>query len=147
MFARHNIPIIIKSDNGPPLNGIEYKHYLEVLGIKAKYVTPKWPQGNAEAERFMQPLGKALKTAHIENRPWHQELSRFLQLYRTTLHTSTNVPPAELLFNRTVREKLPLLRNIVNRHKTAKKNERTKHEYNKEYADNKRNVKSIVALK
>ncbi len=82
MFARHGIPTIIKSDNGPPFNGTEYKHYLEVLGIKAKYSTPKWPQGNAEAERFMQPLGKALKTAHIENRPWQQELSRFLLLYR-----------------------------------------------------------------
>ena len=128
MFARHGIPTIIKSDNGPPFNGTEYKHYLEVLGIKAKYSTPKWPQGNAEAERFMQPLGKALKTAHIENRPWQQELSRFLLLYRTTPHTSTNVPPAELLFNRTVRGKLPLLnkRNIVNRHKITKKNETTK---------------------
>ncbi len=85
MFARHGIPTIIKSDNGPPFNGTEYKHYLEVLGIKAKYSTPKWPQGNAEAERFMQPLGKALKTAHIGNRPWQQELSRFLLLYRTCL--------------------------------------------------------------
>ena len=58
----------------------------------------------------MQPLRKALKTAHIENRPWQQELSSFLLLYRTTPHTSTNVPPAALLFNRTVRGKLPLLK-------------------------------------
>ena len=58
MFARHGIPTIIKSDNGPLFNGTEYKHYLEVLGIKAKFSTPKWPQGNAEAERFMQPLCK-----------------------------------------------------------------------------------------
>ncbi len=123
MFARHGILTIMKSDNGPPFNGTEYKHYLEVLGIKAKYSTPKWPQGNAEAERFMQPLGKALKTAHMENRLWQQELSRFLLLYRTTPHTSTNVPPAELLFNRAVRGKLLLLnkRNIVNRHKNCEK--------------------------
>ncbi len=44
MFARHGIPTIVKSDNGPPFNGTQYKHYLEVLGIKAKYATPKWPQ-------------------------------------------------------------------------------------------------------
>jgi transposase InsO family protein len=88
MFARHDMPTIIKSDNGPPFNGTEYKPYLEVLGIKAKFSTPIWPQGNAEAERFMQPHGKALKIAHIENRPWQQELSRFLLLYRTTPHVS-----------------------------------------------------------
>ena len=28
-------------------------NYDQVLGIKALYSTPKWPQGNAEAERFM----------------------------------------------------------------------------------------------
>ena len=48
------------------------------------------------------------------------------------------------MFNRTVRGKRPLLkkRNIVNRQKTAKKNETTKQKYNKEYANNNRNVKS-----
>jgi transposase InsO family protein len=52
MFARHGIQTIIKSDNGPPFNGTDYKHYMEVLGIKAKYSTPKWPQGNAEVKRY-----------------------------------------------------------------------------------------------
>ncbi len=59
--------------------------------------------GNAEEERFMQPLGKALKTAHIENRPWQQELSRFLLLYRTTPYTSTNVPPLITLYEENFR--------------------------------------------
>lgn len=143
MFARHGIPIIIKSDNGPPFNSYEYIRYLEALGIKASFSTPVWPQGNSEVERFMQPLGKALKTAVIEGRPWQQELNRFLLQYRTTPHVSTNVPPAELLFNRTVRGKLPVLhkRNIVNRHKIAQKSETAKKDYNKKFADKKRNVR------
>ena len=96
----------------------------------------------------MQPLCKALKTAHIENRPWQQELSSFLLLYRTT-HTSTNVPPAALLFNRTVRGKLPLLnkRNIVNRHKTAKKNETTKQKYTTKSMLATREMLRVAALK
>ena len=57
---------------------------------------------SAEAERFMQPLGKALKTAQIQGRPWQQELNRFLLQYRTAPHSTTGVPPSELLFNRTV---------------------------------------------
>ena len=98
---------------------------------------------NAEAERFMQPLGKALKTACIEGRPWKQELNRFLLQYRTTPHTSTNVPPAEWLFNRTVKGKLPILekQSIVNRHRAARNSEKAKQEYNKQFADNRRNVK------
>ena len=57
----------------------------------------------------MQPLGKALKTAKIEGRPWKQELNRFLLQYRTTPHATTGVPPAELIFNRKVHGTLPVL--------------------------------------
>lgn len=110
MFARHGIPTTIKSDNGPHFNSEEYKRYLEILGIKAKYLTSKWPQGNTEAERFMQPLGKASKTGTVENRPWQLELSIFLLQYRTAPRSSTQVPPAELMFNRTIKGKLPVLK-------------------------------------
>ena len=91
----------------------------------------------------MQPLGKTLKIAHIEGRPWQQELNRFLLQYRTAPHTSTKVPPAELLFNRPIKGKLPILdkRNIVNRHKTARQSEMIKQKYNKQYADSRRNTK------
>jgi transposase InsO family protein len=144
IFATHGIPRIVKSDNGPPFNGEEYRRYLETLGIKPEFSTPYWPQGNAEAERFMQPLGKALKTAHLQGRPWQQELSRFLLQYRTAPHTSTGVAPSELLYNRTVKGKLPVLkkRNVVNKHKQARANESKKQQYNKEYADHRRNVKT-----
>ncbi len=63
IFSVHGIPDMIISDNGPPFNGVS---------------TPYWRQGNATVERFMQPLGKALKTAKVEGRPWRQELNRFL---------------------------------------------------------------------
>ena len=55
----------------------------------------------------MQPLGKALKTATLEGRPWKQELNRFLLQYRTTPHCTTGVPPSELLFNIVVKGKIP----------------------------------------
>ncbi len=48
----------------------------------------------------MQPLAKALKAAKIAQRPW--QLQRFFLQYRQTLHSSTGLPPAELLFNRTL---------------------------------------------
>ena len=55
----------------------------------------------------MQPLGEALKTAKIQGRPLQQELSRFLLQCQTAPHVTTGVPPSELLFNRTVKGKLP----------------------------------------
>ena len=92
MFSVHGIPDTIISDNGPPFNGDDYARYLKTLGIQAKFSTPYRPQGNATVERLMQPLGKALKTATLEGRPWKQELNRFLLQYRTTPHCTTGVP-------------------------------------------------------
>ena len=113
IFGVHGIPSVINSDNGPPFNGDEHKKYLEVLGVKPEFATPYWPERNAEAERFMQPLGKAIKTAHIQGSPWQQELSRFLLLYRAAPHTTTGVPPSELLFYRTVRESCLCYKNEI----------------------------------
>ena len=51
----------------------------------------------------MKPLGQAIKTAHAERRPWQQELAKFLLNYRQTPHSTTGVPPEQLLFNRAAR--------------------------------------------
>ena len=143
VFSVHGIPDTIISDNGPPFNGDDYARYLKTLGIQAKFSTPYWPQGNATVERFMQPLGKALKTATLEGRPWKQELNRFLLQYRTTPHCTTGVPPSELLFNRVVKGKIPVInkKKVVNRHSEARDNETKRKERNREYADQRRNTR------
>ena len=86
----------------------------------------------------MQGLRKVLQTAKIQNRPWRQELSRFLLQYRTTPHSSTGVSPSELLFNRKFRGTLPVLfKNIiVNRHNEARQKESTT-----SHVNNRRNTK------
>ena len=143
IFSVHGLPHQVISDNGPPFNSTEFARYMDTLGIQFDPTTPKWPQGNAEVERFMQPLGKAIQTAHAENKVWQQELYRFLLQYRSTPHSTTQVPPAELLFNRTVCGKLPILhpRKVINKHKQAQTKDKERREYNKQYADRKRHTK------
>ena len=109
IFPRHRVPRKAKSDNGPPFDSEDFARYMHVIGVEHSASTPLWPQGNAEVEAFMKPLGRALATAQAEQCSWSQELSRFLLSYRTTPHSSTKFPPAQLLFNRQVRGKLPLL--------------------------------------
>ena len=93
----------------------------------------------------MKPLGKAIKTAHLERRPWQQALSRFLLSYRSTPDSTTKVPPAQLLYNREMRGKLlslPRNHKIVNRHRVAKENQIKAKEKGKEYVDQRRATKS-----
>ncbi|XP_028408174.1 uncharacterized protein K02A2.6-like [Dendronephthya gigantea] len=107
IFSRHGYPEEFTSDNGPPFNAAEFTNYLNEHGVHHRRITPYWPQANGEAERFMKTVTKAIRTAHSEGRRWQDELDTFLLNYRSTPHSTTHTSPAELLFNRVIRNKLP----------------------------------------
>ena len=60
IFAAHGIPEILITDNGPPFHSNDFKNYMLEKGTSHQTSTPYWPQGNAEAERFMRTLSKIL---------------------------------------------------------------------------------------
>jgi len=111
IFATHGLPRIIRSDNGPPFNSEDIRKYMAENGINLSRITPLWPQANSEAENFMKPMTKAIRSAHAEGKPWKKHFHKFLLNYRSTPHCTTGFTPAELLFNRKVRNKLPHLSN------------------------------------
>ena len=74
--------------------------------ITHRKITPLWPQANAQAETFMNPLTKCLQTAVIDNKDWKQALQQFSLNYRATLICKTKIPPAAALFGRNIRTKL-----------------------------------------
>ena len=54
-------------------------HFLEknskrTNGVYHQKFTPLWPQANAEAENFMRPLTKAVRSLHAEGRDWKKDL-------------------------------------------------------------------------
>ena len=51
IFARQGIPDILKSDNGPPFNGHEFKNFSDYLGFKHRRITPYWPSVTEKALR------------------------------------------------------------------------------------------------
>jgi hypothetical protein len=50
-----------------------------------------------------------MRAAHAEGKSWQRELQTFLLAYRSTpdTRTTTGVSPAELLYRRKIRTKLP----------------------------------------
>ena len=94
IFSTHGLPRRIISDNGPPFQSEEFRHYMITNGITHHKITPLWPQANAEAETFMKPLTKCLQTAVIDNKDWKLELQLFLLNYLATPHCTTKVPAA-----------------------------------------------------
>ncbi|CAB4001197.1 PREDICTED: uncharacterized protein K02A2.6-like, partial [Paramuricea clavata] len=143
ILAKHGIPKVLKSDNGPPFQSHEFSLYLKELGIKHKPSSPLWPQGNGQAENFMKPLVKAVKSAHHENKDWKREMFKFLLNYRATPHSTTGKSPSELLYNRKIQTKLPqvTVENDSSLHQEVKERDERLKKNQKEYADSKRRVK------
>ena len=55
----------------------------------------------------MRTIEKSVRIAHSQGKHWKTELYRFLLDYRTTPHVTTGIAPADLLFNRQIRNRLP----------------------------------------
>ena len=109
IFQTHGLPWRIRSDNGPPFASKEFDDFLENAAIEHLKGIPYWPCSNGSVERCNETILKVIRTSRIEKKCWQTELSNFLFQYRVTPHTVTGMSPAELLMNRKLRDKLPLI--------------------------------------
>lgn len=108
IFSVHGFPVTLKTDNGPQFISREFSEYCDINGIKLTHTTARWAQANGEVERQNQSLGKRMKIAQEEGRNWRIELRKYLRQYRSLPHPATGRSPAELLFGRTLRGKIPV---------------------------------------
>ena len=84
-----------------------------------------------------------MQTCSVEKKNWRAQLQHFLLNYRATPHCVTEVPPAELLFNHSIRTKLPELAatcDPVNKHHIARENDNQRKLRAKEYNDTRKHA-------
>ena len=116
------------------------------MGVEHHTTTPEDAQANGFAEAFVKILVKLVHKALVEKRDPRKMVSRYLMAYRATPHKVTGRSPAELLFNRRIRTKLPRLK--VQKEGEMDREGREKHRKEKEkqktYADEKRKAKTKV---
>ena len=99
IFARHGVPEVLKSDNGPQYSSAEFKSFTSSYGIQHVTSSPKFPQSNGEAERCVQTVKNLLKKS---DDPYAALLS-----YRATSLTWCEHSPAELSMGRRLRTSVP----------------------------------------
>ena len=107
IFARHGNPVTLTSDNSPQFISAEFDAYCKENGIQHMRSTARWAQANGEVERRNASLLKCMKIAQAQHQDWTQELRRYLLQYRALPHSTMGRSPAELLFGRQLRTKLP----------------------------------------
>ena len=102
VFARHGIPRIVKSDNGPQYTSDEYKKFSEEWGFKHVTTSPYHPQANGLAEKSVQIIKRIRRKAKTDERDPHLSLLE----YRNTMINGIS-SPAQLCMSRRLRSVLP----------------------------------------
>lgn len=149
IFSRHGFPAVLHTDNGAPFNGgrrHELQEYFKWAGIEHKpNKSPYDPEANGLAESFMKHVKKIWHTATLEQKDPTLEINKHLRVQRATPHPSTGVAPAELLYGRLYKTRLPDMRTdpASSRPDILQARERDKQAKmkQKEYKDAKTNVK------
>ncbi|GFO06086.1 Zinc finger protein [Plakobranchus ocellatus] len=89
------------------------KEVFLLLGIKQKTTTPYHPMCNGLVERFNATLKTCLRRLCSEQpRQWHRYINPLLFAYREVPQESTHFAPFELLYGRTVRGPMHILREL-----------------------------------
>ena len=107
IFSTHGVPETLTTDNGPPYSSDAMSEYSKHMGFQLTPVTPDDPQSNGFAENFVKQMCKLVHTAVAEKKDPRAEVHNYLLHYRATPHSTTEYSPAELLFGRRIKTKLP----------------------------------------
>ena len=104
-FGVHGIPAEVVSDNGPQFSSSEFQEFAKEYGFKPVTNFPHYPKANGEAERAVQ-TAKNL---------WRKNNDKYRALldYRTTPIPGIELPPAQLLMGRRLRNGLPMMDSLL----------------------------------
>ena len=113
LFARYGLPKHLVSDNGPQFTSTAFTQCMQANGIRHSRSAPYHPATNGAAERVVQTFKNFLRTGKDDSGSQTQKLAQFLLVNRTTPHSTTGVPPANLFLKRSLRTRLDIMRPSV----------------------------------
>lgn len=104
IFARHGIPETLMADNNP-FNSFAMRKFAESWGFEIVTSSPRYAQSNGQAERCVQTVKLLMKKA-VES---YQDVAVALLQYRNAPVSGLEHSPAQLLYNRSLRTKVPCM--------------------------------------
>ena len=104
IFARHGIPEVVVSDNGPQFASTAYTQFSKEYGFTHVTSSPLYPKGNGEAERAVKTVKQLLRK---RGDPYLALLA-----YRAT-PLQCGYSPSELLMSRRLRTTVPTTRSCL----------------------------------
>lgn len=108
LFSRFGLVDEIISDNGRQFVSTEFEQFLTNLGIKHHLTALYAPQGNGAVERMNRVLKEGIKAGMADGNSFSQSIKQTLASYRSSVHATTGVSPAKMMYSFDMR--MPLSR-------------------------------------
>ena len=116
MWTRLGIPAEVLTDRGSQFTSEVMQEVYRMLSVKGNLTTPYHAMCNGLVERFNQTLKAMLKKLCTEKpRTWDRYIPALLFAYREVPQESTGFSPFELMFGRTVRGPMQVLKELWTR--------------------------------
>lgn len=102
-FTIHGIPKVLESDNGPHYSSKVFADFSKDWNFEHRTSSPKFPQANGLAERFVQTAKNMLYKCLMDK----SDINLALLNYRNTPRNENLGSPAQRLMNRRLRSSFP----------------------------------------
>ena len=113
IYSRVGLPEEVLSDMGTQFTSECMQEVERLLSVKHISTSPYHPQCNGLTEKFNGTLKKMLKRMCIEQpNEWHRYINPLLFAYRQVPQETTGFEPFELLFGRSIRGPIQILREL-----------------------------------
>lgn len=111
-MARFGVPATIVSDNGTAFCSREFDLFCATNGITHLTSPVYHAPSNGQAESLVKVVKKAIKSCLLSSNSCKEvsiKLLKHLMDYRNSVHTTTGVSPAEMMFGHKLRSRLDLI--------------------------------------
>ena len=102
-MARHGIPDKLTTDNGPQFSSREFREFAIVYGFEHITSSPYKPNSNGLAEKAVQTVKRLLEKSTLDDKDPYLALLA----YRATPRSASIPSPAQRLFGRRIKTRLP----------------------------------------
>nr|KYP68808.1 Pol polyprotein [Cajanus cajan] len=99
VVCRYGVPQVLVSDNGTQFSSARVRKFCRGIGIRMTFTSVEHPQSNGQAESANKVILSGLnKRVQDSGASWVEELPRVLWSYHTTVHSSTQDTPFNLVY-------------------------------------------------
>ena len=107
IFRGHEVPDVVFSDQGPSVDGLEFRKFCKSLGIEKRHTTPYHPQADGMAERNIGTVKQVISCMLFDRKlpkgTWPALMTEVSFYMNTMENATTQMAPHMLTYGRVPR--------------------------------------------